>query len=193
MIRQNPKYHNLGEFQKALLIHIAENEPTTINQLSESMGKDYRQTYDAHRKLTKYGLLKPVETTEYRGREFQTYWLTMYGIEQVLIDGADTELIKCLSKNVYGKTELYEWILAVCDYAKILGRAYLRTVIEILENGEENQLKISNLILPFNESLVSKIAQFLKDHPIVDAEARPVIKQVYDEVFKLEKKRGLTP
>ena len=171
MSKRKHEHHNLGVFQRDLLIHIAENEPYTINQVKEKLGKDYKQVHTAHTKLQELGLLRQADTRSYRGREFIVYWLSPTGISHALIDGADPDKIKAYGKQVYqDKEEGIKWLVAACDYTMIMGVDYAKASFDLLVSTEGGKVKFTDLVFPLENVKLDKLVLFLDKHPCVEKE-----------------------
>lgn len=111
-----------GNKQKEILIYISENAPKSIREISElPKGSDYKNVYDNIKKFEKRGLVKK------KGE----YWLTLRGVKEALLLGANPVKVKKLAPKYLSGNDL-QLTFQLCDYIKISGIDMAKGVISLI-------------------------------------------------------------
>ena len=82
---------NFPPLQRRIILHLAKNDPQTINETKKGLKGHYKSTWIAFNVLKQKGLIKKTNVKIYRNREYPRFWLTQGGIFVALVEGADAD------------------------------------------------------------------------------------------------------
>ena len=85
------KRKNFPPLQRRIILHLAKNDPQTINETKKGLKGHYKSTWIAFNALKQKGLIKKTGAKIYRNREYPRFWLTQGGIFVALVEGADAD------------------------------------------------------------------------------------------------------
>jgi len=85
------KRKNFPPLQRRIILHLAKNDPQTINETKKGLKGHYKSTWIAFNVLKQKGLIKKTNVKIYRNREYPRFWLTQGGIFVALVEGADAD------------------------------------------------------------------------------------------------------
>ena len=102
MSKKNPKYDYLPKLQKEIVLTLAKHGAMTMSEtnrkiggkIGEHRGKWNSATNLAFDKLESQKMVNKVGVWEYRGRKFDTYWLSNKGLAFAMLNGAKAETAK---------------------------------------------------------------------------------------------------
>jgi len=171
------KGYNLPRLQKEIVIELAKNGPSTMNEISEKLGKQYRAVWNAFQKLKEKGFIKRVGRKEYRGQEFSTYWFTELGTIVAIANGAPSSLLKIAEKIYPNQAQTYKLIQ---DWASSLPEATFRQmVVMYIRFKEKGELPIS--AIPLNKKMIPRFFKPLRKYP----KFKRQVKEMLDFMQKL--------
>jgi hypothetical protein len=158
----------LHSLQKLIILHLAKNEPQTINQSVEAISKSYKPSWIAFNSLENRKLIAKVDLKNYRGRDYPRYWLTDEGIIMALMEGADsgklleqTKIVFPEAKNTHCFLEimpLFDTIFIKMAYSNVKGKGKLSF-------SDVAKLILSGAATPIEIETAQKISFILKKYP----------------------------
>ncbi|MEM2999764.1 MAG: hypothetical protein QXX34_04475 [Candidatus Bathyarchaeia archaeon] len=123
--KTNPESNSLPPLQKKILLHLAENNPQTINEVAKKIGHQYKASWVAFESLKKKDLIQEVDLKEYRNRSYPLFWLTDVGIILSCIEGASLDSLIEKAEKIYPNNKTLHIIL---DLASTFNKNVWRTV-----------------------------------------------------------------
>jgi hypothetical protein len=162
------KSDNLHPLQKLIILNLAENEPETINELTQAISKSYKPTHTAFKSLVRKKLITKTGAKSYRGQHFPRYWLTDEGMIMALMEGANADKLLQLTKNLYPEAEiahcfleiipLFDPVIVRTSYSYVKGKGKLQF-------AEVAQLILSGAAESMDIETGKKISVILKKYP----------------------------
>ena len=165
----------LPSVQKKVVLNLAENKPQTIHETKEKIQGHYKSVHNAFQSLIKKDAIKAVGTKDYRERQFDTYWLTDYGVFLAITHGADLKLLQERVERIYGKTDdyglLFDWV-----------RAFPRKLPKFIHQAFEAQNgKLSLKHIPIRTREMRKALKIMANYPSY----RPALKKLKHAISDL--------
>jgi DNA-binding MarR family transcriptional regulator len=168
MSQTTVKSDSLPSLQHAIVLHLAKNEPQTINQTAKALSKDYSATHTSFKSLVSKKLIMKTGARRYREQEFECYWLTDEGMIKALIEGANADKLLQQTKKLYPEAEiahcfleiipLFDPVIVRTSYSYVKGKGKL-------EFPEVAQLILSGAAEAMEIETAKKIGTILKKYP----------------------------
>lgn len=168
MSKPTIKSDNLHPLQKIIVLHLAENEPQTINQTVVAISKSYKPTWIAFNSLEKKNLITKTGTKSYRGRDYPRHWLTDEGMIMALMEGANADRLLEQTKILYPDSKIIHSFLEITPF--IHPQVMRLTYSTVKEKGklgfaEVATLYISQAAIGMDFETAKKFALTLKKYP----------------------------
>jgi hypothetical protein len=188
MSKAKTKSDNLPPLQKLIVLYFAKNEPKTINETVQALGKSYKPTWIAFNSLEEKKLIVKTGAKDYRGQKYPRFWLTDEGMILALMDGADANKLLAETKLLYPNAEVAHIFLEIIPlfdpevlkmtygYAKGKGK---------LEFAEVAQITLSGALSGMEIETGKKVANVLKKHPTHYAALKMVVQEMINTLNQL--------
>lgn len=168
MSRLKFKSDNLHPLQKLIVLHLAENEPQTINQTVRALSKSYKPTWIAFHSLEKKKLIRKTDAKSYRGREYPLFWLTDEGMIMALMEGACSDRLLEQTKNLYPENKSVHCFLEIVPFIdpEVMSMVYS----SVKGKGKLGFVEIATLVLsqaaiPMDIEVAKKLTATVKKYP----------------------------
>ena len=168
MSKSKLKGDNLHPLQKLIVLHFAENEPQTINQTVKAISKSYKPTWIAFNSLEKKKLIRKTDVKEYRGREYDRFWLTDEGMIMAMMEGASSEKLLEQTKVLYPDAEIIHCFLEMMPFIdpEVMKMAYA----SVKGKGKFGFIEVATLFLsqaamPMDIETAKELKTVLKKYP----------------------------
>jgi hypothetical protein len=176
MAKPKPAQHNskpmeknyLHPLQRKIILHLANNNPKTINQIVKEIKSHYKSTWNALKTLEENKLVQKVTIKKYKGQEYPQYWLSDNGTFIALNEGAKAETVIKKTHEIYPDNKNLHYFI---ESISILGsEAFNVGYHAIIKKGKlEDEdfremvgIQVKNGISPEQLSRFSKV---LKEYP----------------------------
>jgi hypothetical protein len=182
------KGDNLPSLQKLIVLHLAGNEPQTMNETAKTISKHYKPTWVAFKSLEKKKLVRKAATKDYNGRKYPSYWLTDKGMIMALIEGTtsdklltQTKILYPEAKNIHCALEMIpninpEVMKLIYSYAKAKGK---------LGFAEVATLSILQTTIPTRIETAKELKIILKKYPDQYNQLKKTTKEMIDQLNQL--------
>ncbi|MFC1487175.1 hypothetical protein ACFLRN_05760 [Thermoproteota archaeon] len=180
--------NNLPSLQRAVVLHLAKNEPQTKNETVTAIKKSYKPTWLAFKSLKKKKLIKETGIKEYNNRKFPTYWLTDEGIIISMLEGADKALLLEESKRFFPDAKIVHCFLEIIQH---MNPIMIKLAGNIINNkGKMDFADLMNLLISdvnyeSDEKAMKKIVEGLKKYPEEYEKAKIIIHQMINQLKQL--------
>lgn len=188
MSKRKNKSNSLHPLQRAIVLHLARNEPQTKNKTKKDLSKGYKSTWVAFNSLEKKNLIKIADIKEYRSRKFPRYWLTDEGIINAMLEGADKALLLEKSKEFFPDEKLLHCFLEVIQHMNPM-------IIQLASNVVRNKgsmdfadlmaILVSDANYEVDVEIMKKIVAVLKKYPEEYKQAKILIEQMIEKLSLL--------
>jgi hypothetical protein len=188
MSKTKMKGDNLPSLQKLIVLHLAENEPQTINQTVKALSKFYKATWIAFNSLEKKKLIRKTDVKEYRGREYDRFWLTDEGMIMALMEGANADKLLEQTRIIFPDAEITQCFLEIMPlfdpevvkmaYSNVKGKGTLGPI-------EVVTLILSGAAMPMEIDTGKKIASILKKYPVQYALLKNAVELMIEQLKQL--------
>jgi hypothetical protein len=162
------KGDNLPSLQKLIVLHLATDEPQTINETVQAISKSYKPSWIAFNRLKEKKLIAKIDVKSYRGRKYPRFWLTDMGIITAIMEGVDSSKLLSQTKAIYPDAEYAHCFLQIMPFFDpvFVKMAYANAK----GKGSLSFREIANLILagammPIEVEDGKRIAEILKQYP----------------------------
>jgi hypothetical protein len=182
------KSDNLHPLQKLIILNLAENEPETINELTQAISKSYKPTHTAFKSLVRKKLIIKTGAKSYRGQQFPRYWLTDEGMIMALLEGANAERLLQKTKELYPDAEITHCFLEIMplfdpviiktsySYVKGKGKLGFAEVAQLILSGAAGAMEVET---------AEKISKILKKYPLQFTTFKFVVQEMITLLSKL--------
>jgi hypothetical protein len=182
--------------QRRIILHLAQNQPQTKNEIAKGIKSDYKSSWIALRKLGKKGLIKTAKTKPYKGNLYPCFWLTELGISLALYEGANPELLLKQTLKTYSENKVMQFLI---EAVPIFGEGIASTLGEdILDKDAEGKLvsMLSAELLPtfspasqvrreFDFEQLKRFKALLKKYPELYQRLTVELRQIADNLKTL--------
>jgi hypothetical protein len=182
------KSDNLPSLQKQIVLHLAENEPQTINQTVKAISKFYKATWIAFNSLKKKKLIRKTDVKEYRGRKYPRFWLTDEGMIMALMEGANVDKLLEQTRSLFPDAEITHCFLEIMPlfdpevikmaYSNVKGKGKLGTI-------EVVTLILSGAAMPMEVETGKEVATILKKYPVQYALLKNAVELMIEQLKQL--------
>ena len=188
MSKSKTKSDNLHSLQKLIILHLAENEPQTINQTVKAISKSYKPTWIAFNSLEKKKLLAKFDVKNYRGRKYPRYWLTDEGMIMAMMEGASSKKLLEQTRTLYPEAKIIHCFLEMMPfidpevtkmaYSNVKGKGKLGFI-------EVASLFLSQAAVPMEIETAKQLTTVLKNYPEQYSILKEAIKTMIDQLSQL--------
>lgn len=182
------KSDNLHSLQRLIILHLAENDPQTINQTVQTISKSYKPTWTAFNSLQKKKLIAKTHIKSYRGREYPLYWLTDEGIIMAVMEGASSEKLLQQTKSLYPDAKINHCFLEIMPFfnPEVMKMAYST----VKGKGKLGFVEIATLFLtqgtmPMDIETGKKVVATLRKYPDEYAKLKMAVQLMIDQLNQL--------
>lgn len=168
MSKSKTKSDNLPSLQKLIVLHLAKNEPQTINETVRALSKSYKPTWTAFNSLENKKLIIKTDIKNYRGQEYPRFWLTDEGMILALLECASSEKLLRQTQILYPEVKIMHCFLEIMPFfdPEVVKMAYSSVKGKgKLEPVEVAQLILSGAAMPMDVETGKKVAATLKKYP----------------------------
>lgn len=186
--RPQSKSDNLHSLQKRIILHLAENEPQTKNEIAEATSKSYKPPWTTIKSLQKRKLIGIAKLKNYRGRKFPRYWLTDEGMIMALMEGASSDKLLAQTKILYPQAKIIHCFLEMMPfidpevtrmaYSSVKGKGKFGFV-------EVATLFLSQAAMPMDIETAKKLKIVLKKYPDQYNMLKLAIQTMIDQLSQL--------
>jgi hypothetical protein len=188
MSKPKVKSDNLHSLQKLIVLHLAENEPQTMNQTAEAISKSYKPSWIAFNSLEKKRLIGKADILDYRGRKYPRYWLTDEGMIMALMEGASSNKLLERTKILYPDAKIMHCFLEIMPFfdPEVIRMAYSN----VKGKGKLGFIEVATLILseaamPMDIETGKKVATILREYPDEYAQLKMVVQEMINQLSQL--------
>ena len=188
MSKSKMKGDNLPPLQKLIVLHFAESEPQTINKTVKAISKSYKPAWTAFNSLKEKKLIRKADVKEYRGREYDRYWLTDEGMIMAMMEGASSEKLLKQTKILYPDAEIIHCFLEMMpfidpevmkmSYASVKGKGKFGFI-------EVATLFLSQAAMPMDIETAKELKKVLKKYPVQYNMLKLAIQTMIDQLSEL--------
>jgi hypothetical protein len=188
MSKTKMKSDNLPSLQRLIVLHLAETEPQTINQTVKALSKFYKATWIAFNSLEKKKLIRKTDVKEYRGREYDRFWLTDEGMIMALMEGVNADKLLEQTRIIFPDAEITHCFLEIMPlfdpevvkmaYSNVKGKGTLGPI-------EVVTLILSGAAMPMEIETGKKIASILKKYPVQYALLKNAVELMIEQLKQL--------
>ena len=174
----------LSPVQKRVVLNLAESEPQTIHETKEKIQGHYKSVNATFHALIKKDIIKAVEKKKYRGRQFDTFWLTDYGVLLALVHGADRAILKQQVEKIYGKSDDYSLMF---DFATIVSKEKFSKMMQQAYDAKKGKLSLRRI--PIRNREMRKALKAMGKYPSyrsVLKELKHALTDLFDELESSE-------
>lgn len=112
--------NHLHPLEKKIVLHLATNQPQTINEINKGTHLQPRTSYMASvntiKNLEKQKLIRKTGIKNYRNRKFPLYWLSQWGALTALIEGADPKDLLKRTVEMYPNDKTLQLLLEMSPF-----------------------------------------------------------------------------
>ena len=188
MSKPKTKGDNLPSLQKAVVLHLAKNEPQTINETVTAIGKSYKPAWIAFNSLEKKKLIWKADVKEYRGREYPLFWLTAEGIIIAILEGANRILLLDESKRLFPEAKILHCFLELVEHMNPMVLQLGLNVVKKTGNMDFAGLMtilISDTTSENDAEQMKKLVTVLKNYPQEYEKAKILIEHMIEQLKQL--------
>jgi hypothetical protein len=178
-----PEGYSLHKLQRMILLHLAENEPQTVNETSIKIDKSYKPTSTAFKTLEKMNLITETKIKNYRNRKYSEFWLTDEGIVLAILEGANQEKMSKQTQELRPDDKALHLFLDIAPY---IDRQIIEmTYSSVKESGELDFMNVMNVLFlqaptEMDMENAKKLSVALKKYP----EEYKILKQAKKFIIK---------
>ena len=176
-------WKTIPSLQKDIILLLAKEGAKTKNEISEALGKTYKNVLFAIKSLQDKGLISEHGIKDYRTQKFKKYWLTWHGVFQAYALGANPTTLKSQYIKHQGDLtqEELEGIEAVFSFMQLFGRERVNLFIECVDlSTSPPKIKYLPANLASPEELQKILKTLAKYKPV-----RERIKASWQEINKI--------
>ncbi len=178
MLKKEQKCDILPKLQKNIVLALAKFGPMNIRETNKKLKGEYTSTNRAFHELERKGIIQNVRTQQYRGREFQKFWLTDEGIVLALIHGANPDIVRSWAEQLYGENEAYGLI---SDLAKALPQERLSEIYALFKTTKEGKPQLKAIPITNNEA--ETFFKIVMKYPSFQAPVKKALEAI-EKMFK---------
>jgi len=175
--------------QKRIILHLARNDPQTINETVKKLKGHYKSSWTAFNALEQKGLIKKVDLKIYRNREYPRFWLTQAGIFVALVEGADAANLLQITLTNYPNDKTLQCCL---ELSPLLGLEGFKIALSAIQDkGKLDDSDKMKIILAHAQKHVSvnqfrKLIKILKKYPKERHRTKKHLSRINKDLTKLE-------
>jgi len=179
----------LPPLQKRIVLHLAKNEPQTVNETVKSLNGSYKSFWVAFNKLEKKQVIKKLTVKSYRGQEFPRFWLTSAGVLIALFSGVGFEILLEKTLKMYPTDKNLPVIL---ELTPILGtEAFKIAFLTLLKKGKLEEKDLMMIITAemqsdFDGKQPEDIIAVLKKYPEAYENTKKYARKACEKIEKLD-------
>jgi predicted transcriptional regulator len=188
MSKTQSRSDNLHSLQKRIILHLAENEPQTQNEIAEATSKSYKPAWTAIKSLQKRKLIGKADVKDYRGRKYPRYWLTDEGMIMALMEGASSDKLLTQTKSLYPDEKIVHCFLEMMPFIdpEVTRMAYS----SVKGKGKFGFIEVATLFLsqaamPMDIETAKKLKNVLKKYPDQYTMLKLAIQTMIDQLSQL--------
>jgi hypothetical protein len=175
--------------QKRIILHLAKNEPQTINETVKSLTGSYKSFWVAFNKLKNKQIIKKIDVKPYRGQEYPRFWLTSAGVLVALFGGISFKVLLEKTFKIYPNDRNLQIIL---ELSPIFGiEPFKIAFLTLLKKGklEEKDLMMivtAEMQSDFDGKRPEDIIAVLKKHPAAYENTKEYARKAREKIDKLD-------
>jgi hypothetical protein len=184
----------LPPLQKRIVLHLAENEPQTINETVTAIEGHYKSSWIAFNKLEEKQIIKKIDTKSYRGREYPRFWLTDTGVLIALFEGVGFEVLLERTLEIYPDDKNIQILL---ELSPVFGTEVFKLAfLTILKKGKLDEDDLTMIVTAelnspeaqsdFGGRRPEDILALLKKHPVAYENTKKYAKRAREKMDKLD-------
>jgi hypothetical protein len=184
----------LPPLQKRIVLHLAENEPQTINETVTAIEGHYKSSWIAFNKLEEKQIIKKIDTKSYRGREYPRFWLTDTGVLIALFEGVGFEVLLERTLEIYPDDKNIQILL---ELSPVFGTEVFKLAfLTILKKGKLDEDDLTMIVIAelnspeaqsdFGGRRPEDILALLKKHPVAYENTKKYAKRAREKMDKLD-------
>ena len=186
--------NSLSPLEEQVLSHLATKGSKNIDEAVKEMSLRYEPVYAAFHSLEKREMIMAVGTTSYRGRDYDSFWLTERGLVEALLSGADPGLVLAVVKKTFRK---FDDMAMFAQVACRLPERALRTILSLYPS-ESLQIGIGEILnfvfmhLDLGVGELKTLYEIVRESPHHKEMADEAIKKGSSRFEELKKAVGLS-
>jgi hypothetical protein len=185
--------NDLDPLEEQIILRLATAGPKDIDETAKEVSAKYEPVYAAFGSLEKKEMVMPAGRLSYRGRDYDTFWLTEKGLLKALLNGVDSSLVLKVVKKTFLK---YDDMSLFAQVACRLPERALRIVSSLypsvsLQVGIQEVLKVLFMASDLSVDELKTLYDIVRRSPHHRKVVDETIKNAGDKFEQLKKIIGV--
>ena len=188
MSKLKVKGDNLPSLQRRIVLHLAENEPQTINETVTAISKSYKPTWVAFNSLENKKLIRKTDVKEYRGREYPRFWLTDEGMISAILEGADPAFLLEETAKLFPDAKIAHCFLEIIQHMDPMMITLARNTVKnkgTMDFMDLMTILVSDSTLEMDMETIRSLVNALKKYPEQYEQVKIFIQLMIEQLKKL--------